>query len=30
MKIFFCIGSSVEGVIACWMYIETIIRITST
>ena len=29
MKIFFCIGSTVEGVIACWMYIVTIIRMSS-
>lgn len=30
MKIFFCAGSIVDGVIACWTYIEMIMRMTST
>ncbi len=30
MKIFFCAGSSVEGVIACCAYIDAIIRMTRT
>jgi hypothetical protein len=30
MKIFFCVGSAVDGVIACWTYIDTIMRISRT